>query len=122
MMMSNFGTVNFAGLEPIVNSGSASDLVFNMPPGANVATLGDDGTTENGLSRLSGSAFELTETLQAWAGEAPRLLELESLGRSYEGREIWLATVTNLDTGPASENMTAFGWSCRTRRKKRGQS
>ena len=46
---------------------------------------------------------ELTETLQAWAGEAPRLLELESLGRSYEGREIWLATVTNLDTGPASE-------------------
>jgi hypothetical protein len=45
----------------------------------------------------------LTELLQAWAAQAPRLLELESLGRSYEDREIWLATVTNLDTGPAAE-------------------
>ena len=49
------------------------------------------------------SYAELTETLEAWAAEAPRLLELESLGRSFEGREIWLATLTNLDTGPAAE-------------------
>ena len=46
---------------------------------------------------------ELTETLQAWAEEAPRLFVLESIGRSYEGREIWLATITNLETGPAAE-------------------
>jgi murein tripeptide amidase MpaA len=46
---------------------------------------------------------ELTEILQAWAEEAPRLYALESIGRSYEGREIWLATITNLDTGPAVE-------------------
>ena len=46
---------------------------------------------------------ELTEILQAWAEEAPRLYALESIGRSYEGREIWLATITNLDTGPALE-------------------
>ena len=48
------------------------------------------------------SHAELTELLQAWAAEAPRLLEVESLGNSYEGREIWLATVTNLDTGHAT--------------------
>ena len=46
---------------------------------------------------------ELTETLEAWAAEFPSLLRLESIGRSYEGRDIWLATVTNLDTGPAEE-------------------
>ena len=46
---------------------------------------------------------ELTETLHAWAEEAPRLFVLESIGRSYEGREIWLATITNLETGPAAE-------------------
>ena len=46
---------------------------------------------------------ELTETLEAWAAEAPGLFALESLGRSYEGRDIWLATITNLETGPAAE-------------------
>ena len=46
---------------------------------------------------------ELTETLEAWAAEAPGLFALESLGRSYEGRDIWLATITNVETGPAAE-------------------
>jgi murein tripeptide amidase MpaA len=46
---------------------------------------------------------DLTATLEAWAREAPGLFELESIGRSFEGREIWLATVTNAETGPARE-------------------
>jgi hypothetical protein len=46
---------------------------------------------------------ELTETLQAWADEAPRLCRVESIGQSYEGRDIWLVVVTNLDTGPDDE-------------------
>ena len=33
---------------------------------------------------------ELTETLEAWAAEHPRLFAFESIGHSYEGREIWL--------------------------------
>ena len=45
----------------------------------------------------------LTETLEAWASEFPSLLELESIGQSHEGRDIWLCTVTNGDTGPADE-------------------
>jgi Zinc carboxypeptidase len=42
---------------------------------------------------------ELTETLQAWAEEAPTLCSVESVGKSYEGRDIWLVTVTNTETG-----------------------
>ena len=42
---------------------------------------------------------ELTETLRAWADEAPRLCRVESIGTSHEGRDIWLVTVTNTETG-----------------------
>ena len=38
---------------------------------------------------------ELTETLDAWAAEHPQLFEVESIGRSFEDRDIWLCTVTN---------------------------
>jgi Zinc carboxypeptidase len=46
---------------------------------------------------------ELTEILHGWARERPDLFALESIGQSYEGREIWLCTVTNTGTGPALE-------------------
>jgi murein tripeptide amidase MpaA len=46
---------------------------------------------------------ELTEILQAWAEERPELLRVESIGSSYEGREIWLCTLTNAATGPDLE-------------------
>lgn len=46
---------------------------------------------------------ELTALLEAFAAEFPELVELSSLGRSYEGREVWLVTVTNRATGPADE-------------------
>jgi murein tripeptide amidase MpaA len=42
---------------------------------------------------------ELTDTLRGWATEAPGLYTLESIGSSYEGRDIWLVTVTNRETG-----------------------
>jgi hypothetical protein len=42
---------------------------------------------------------ELTATLQAWASESPKLCSVESVGNSYEGRDIWLVTVTNTETG-----------------------
>ncbi|MEQ1921297.1 MAG: LamG-like jellyroll fold domain-containing protein [Pyrinomonadaceae bacterium] len=61
VQMQNFGTVNYTGLEPISNTGTASDVIFELPAGANAATLGDDGTGGNGMSRLSGSTFEDTD-------------------------------------------------------------
>jgi len=42
---------------------------------------------------------ELTETLHAWSKDAPKLCSVESVGTSYEGRDIWLVTVTNTETG-----------------------
>ena len=42
---------------------------------------------------------ELTELLKAFACEYPNLVELESIGHSHEGRDIWLVTVTNKATG-----------------------
>ncbi|MGI8706785.1 MAG: M14 family metallopeptidase [Actinomycetota bacterium] len=42
---------------------------------------------------------ELTVILKAWADEFPGLCRLGSIGRSYEGRDIWLMTVTNFGTG-----------------------
>ena len=42
---------------------------------------------------------ELSETLRTWADEVPRLCSVESIGTSYEGRDIWLVTVTNTETG-----------------------
>jgi murein tripeptide amidase MpaA len=46
---------------------------------------------------------ELTSLLQAMAEAHPDLLRLESLGKSHEGRDIWLARVTRFETGPAEE-------------------
>jgi murein tripeptide amidase MpaA len=46
---------------------------------------------------------ELTSLLREWSEEYPQLFSLESIGTSYEGREIWLVTVTNAATGPHDE-------------------
>jgi len=42
---------------------------------------------------------ELTRTLQDWAAARPDLLRLSSIGKSYSGRDIWLATLTRFATG-----------------------
>jgi murein tripeptide amidase MpaA len=42
---------------------------------------------------------ELTEILQGWAQEHESLCRLESIGKSFEGRDIWLVTLTNSETG-----------------------
>jgi hypothetical protein len=46
---------------------------------------------------------ELTEWLDAFAREFPDLVRTESIGRSYEGRELWLLTVTNHAVGTHDE-------------------
>jgi murein tripeptide amidase MpaA len=46
---------------------------------------------------------ELTRILHAFAEEYPHLVRIESIGKSYEGRDIWLLTLTNFATGPAEE-------------------
>ena len=51
---------------------------------------------------------ELTEILQAFAAERPDLVELTSIGRSFEDRDIWLCTITN--TASAAHNEKPAIW------------
>ena len=46
---------------------------------------------------------DLTTLLNAFVAENPGLVAIESIGKSYEGRDIWVVTVTNAATGPAAE-------------------
>ena len=46
---------------------------------------------------------ELSSLLQALVSEHPDLLRLNSMGRSFEGREIWVVSLTRFATGPAEE-------------------
>jgi len=46
---------------------------------------------------------DLTAILRAFTVEHPHLVAIESIGKSHEGRDIWVLTVTNVATGPATE-------------------
>ena len=46
---------------------------------------------------------EFTAILTQLVLEYPALLSMESVGKSHEGRDIWVATVTNTATGPAAD-------------------
>ena len=46
---------------------------------------------------------EITEALHEIAETHPDLVQVHSIGQSYESREIWLVTATRLATGPADE-------------------
>ena len=45
----------------------------------------------------------ITQFLHDWAATYPNLCRVESMGQSYEGRDIWVMTVTNFTTGPDNE-------------------
>ena len=45
----------------------------------------------------------LTRLLFDYADAHPGLISVASIGKSFEGRDIWVATVTNTATGPAGE-------------------
>ena len=42
---------------------------------------------------------DLSRLLRAFASEYPALLSIDSIGKSHEGRDIWIATLTNDATG-----------------------
>ena len=46
---------------------------------------------------------DLTRTLHALAEGHPSLCRVRSIGKSVEGREIWLVELTNARTGPAGD-------------------
>ena len=46
---------------------------------------------------------DLTRILKAYAKEFPNLIRLESIGKSHEGRDVWLVTATNFKSGSDAE-------------------
>jgi murein tripeptide amidase MpaA len=46
---------------------------------------------------------ELTSLLRRFASEYAGLVDMSSIGKSFEGRDIWLMTVTDFSTGPAHD-------------------
>lgn len=46
---------------------------------------------------------ELTKLLKAYVKEYPNLFKIESIGKSHEGREVWLMTATNFKSGDDSD-------------------
>lgn len=46
---------------------------------------------------------ELTEALQGLAAAHPELATLRSIGKSHQGRDVWLMEITDPSTGPGSE-------------------
>jgi murein tripeptide amidase MpaA len=53
-------------------------------------------------------AARLADLLAGWAAERPDLMAVESIGRSWQGRDIWLVTCTDASTGPAAEKPALF--------------
>ncbi len=47
--------------------------------------------------------LEQTQLLQAYAHARPDLVKLHSIGKSFEGRDIWLLSITNTHTGPDTD-------------------
>src|SRR6478672_7659751 len=46
---------------------------------------------------------DLTRLLKDYAKEYPDLIRLESIGKSHEGRDVWLITATNFKSGADME-------------------
>jgi murein tripeptide amidase MpaA len=47
--------------------------------------------------------YELTRLLHDYASALPGLLSVSSLGKSWEGRDVWLVTITDSATGDAAD-------------------
>ncbi|MGD8867889.1 MAG: M14 family zinc carboxypeptidase, partial [Gemmatimonadales bacterium] len=54
------------------------------------------------------SADVMYAWLDRWAEEYPNLVDLYEVGRSFEGRPIMQVTLTNKETGPATDKPAAF--------------
>jgi Zinc carboxypeptidase len=51
---------------------------------------------------------EVVAFLRQWAADYPNLVELYSVGKSFEGRDIWQITITNKTTGKDTDKPAMF--------------
>jgi murein tripeptide amidase MpaA len=104
----------------IADAGSAESLrkkrFFNRPQGSGKCrdTLATTVDTPDGPNMTSPRFDvyyrypELSELLRNFAAEYPHLVRLHSIGHSHEGRDIWLATVTNFATGEDADKPALY--------------
>ncbi len=46
---------------------------------------------------------ELSKLLHEYESEYPNLIKVQTIGKSHEGRDVWLVTATNFNSGPDTE-------------------
>ena len=51
---------------------------------------------------------QLTEALQEFAAAYPQFASLDTIGKSYEGRDVWVMTLTNQSTGAAEDKPAMY--------------
>jgi hypothetical protein len=51
---------------------------------------------------------EVNGFLKKWAAEYPEIVDLYSVGKSFEGRDIWQITITNKSTGKDTDKPAMF--------------
>ncbi|MBK6722222.1 MAG: IPT/TIG domain-containing protein [Acidobacteria bacterium] len=88
------GTITYTGLEPIVNSGTAADVIFNLPAGpANIVHLTDAGSGSSTLTAVT-ATFETTTfanptgSITVNRGNATDTLNAFTLAANYPGLTI----------------------------------
>ena len=83
--------------------------IDDNPPG--ISSFGTHMTPSSEIPKPRFDSFykydELTKLLFEYAQAFPTLAAIRSIGKSYEGRDIWVATITNVATGSA-EDKPAF--------------
>ncbi len=84
-------------------------LTFFPPPqgalGQGHGLVGTDGTVDWNRYYTAG---ETEQILRELAVLYPHLTELRSIGKSYEGRDLWLMELTSEETGPAAEKPALY--------------
>jgi hypothetical protein len=91
-------TITYTGLEPILDNTSATNRVFTFSDAVDIITLSDDGTPNDGMSRIAapGTAETVdfmnpTDSIQINAGgggDTVNLVGLDAVGMPSQGRDV----------------------------------
>ncbi len=74
-----------------------------------VSTYKAEGSAKFELNMTHYHSYEeLTEILQQFVNAYPKFLKLESMGKSYQGRDLWVVTINNPETGAARNKAAMY--------------
>lgn len=106
----------YTGLEPLANTGTAADVVFNLPAGADLAFLEDDGIAFNGMVQLrsANGTFETTVfaqptnslTINSGAGDS---ITIDLANDSMFTGSVRIGSLTNSSLSPDTIKVGELG-------------